>query len=429
MVREPVPAAGPQRTGVRTRRNLALGRLAGAGAGHRPERPGHRRRSGREAPGRHLDRHPVQVLRARPPSHEGRRSELPCRLAARGVRAAVDRGHLPLGPGRREPHPADEHPPHRLPRLPEPPGGRQGRTPGPRALGAAAGGDRQRPAGARASRPRPPHHGLRHRQDVHRAAHRGALRAGRRVDPVPCPDHRAGLAGAPRVADPQHEEAGLPRRLLRSLRRRQERTGGHPDLRARMPRRLEAGRDRGQARRGPAPAHEGRLQHLPVAHASRRGAAGTRRRALRADDRRRGAPDDRRAEPEAREGGLPARSRRGTAARRQAPVHDGHAAHLHPEVEEPAGEAGDRGRRHGRRGDLRAPVPPPPLQDGRGRRQARGLSGHRARRRPVPRHAGSSQPAGGPRRERREEPADAQRHHPRARRLPGDQRADWRSTG
>ena len=57
-------------------------------------------------------------------------------------------------------------------------------------------------AGRRTCQPRPgpPYHGVRHRQDHHCPAHRRTNRRGGRADPLRGADHRAGVAGAVRMA-------------------------------------------------------------------------------------------------------------------------------------------------------------------------------------------------------------------------------------
>ena len=313
---------------------------------HRPHRGGHRRRLGAERPQDH--RAPEARLHRAPLR---RPREPPFRLA----RPRARRAGRPCLPPRALPSAA-------------PPAGRvrrrARRLPGPRS--------------------RQARHGLRRRQDLHRAAHRGSRGGGRRPGPVPGTVDLPVLPVDAGVGDAARDSPPLRRRLLRHPGGAQRRGRLAPG--ARNPGHHGPAGDLRRAPGGRRRRDDRSLLHLPLARhrgaGAGRGSAALRPRLLRRsapDHRRRSSPPPRKRRARRPDLPLRARPRRGADPGREAPLHDRDAAPLHRERQ---GEGGEprRGRvLDGRSGDLRAGAPPPALlQSGRSGAAVR-LQGRRAR--------------------------------------------------
>ena len=321
------------------RQRVAVGRMARALPGLRPRGHGHRL-GGARARRQRLLRHPVQVLCARHHRRQAASGFVRLRVGPGSIHQPHRRGHRRrVGPERRQ---DGERLEARLQRralrrfggaafrLARPDARRPGR------LGAAAhafqpaatpaGRVRRRDRRPRKRRQRQAGDGLRHRQDLHRAAHCRESRRRRRPGSLPGAVHLAVRPIHARVGEPARAAASLHRRLF-----------GHP--------RWPAGRGRfaaragdsrhhraGQGGRRPALKAQGRhdrgLLHLPLPAGDRAG-AGEPGAGLRPDPLRRGAPHHRRRAARRRHIAVRSRPRPATDSRQEAHLHDGHSAVVH----------------------------------------------------------------------------------------------------
>ena len=188
-----------------------------------------------------------------------------------------------------------------------------------------------------------------------------------------------------------HHGPPLRRHLFRHPRRAQRR--GRRARRAGDSGDDRPGRRRRRAARGRPGRHDRRLLHLPVAR-PRRAGAGRRRAAVRLGALRRGAPHHGRRAPRRPDLAVRAGARRRADTGRPAALHDRDAAPLHRGREDEGGPPPGRRVFDGRRGGLRAGVPPAALLEGRRTEPAVRLPGRRARHVGAPRRGGSASASG-----------------------------------